>query len=213
MLGNLLQGDSDPTGHRSIPAPAGEPTRHVRRLRLQPVYPRACGGTPVAWVPSSRRRRSIPAPAGEPRSHGCRRPAVEGLSPRLRGNPGRMGAVVPPSKVYPRACGGTYVRHNLSDYEEGLSPRLRGNLRPAQPIGLRRRSIPAPAGEPGPLSDSKPHRRVYPRACGGTSMREDGTRLIRGLSPRLRGNRLVLHPGECARRSIPAPAGEPSSAV
>ena len=33
--------------YRSIPAPAGEPSRFLRRVTLSSVYPRACGGTRV----------------------------------------------------------------------------------------------------------------------------------------------------------------------
>ena len=53
--------------------------------------------------------------------------------------------------------------------------------------------------------------RVYPRACGGTwnlgHFRANHT----GLSPRLRGNRLFLASLDHRGRSIPAPAGEPST--
>ena len=72
--------------NRSIPAPAGEPGLVPFRCWLQPVYPRACGGTicscndcpcPCGLSPRLRgnrlyppsdhpRTRSIPAPAGEP---------------------------------------------------------------------------------------------------------------------------------------------------
>ena len=91
---------------RSIPACAGEPTApHIPRP-LSPVYPRLCGGTFTTY-------------------NYCTVGA--GLSPPVRGNPGRMGEVqycmgsIPacagePSaparrsgnrRVYPRLCGGT----------------------------------------------------------------------------------------------------------
>ena len=72
---------------RSIPAPAGEPSRMVANTWSVRVYPRACGGTenarqvelignglsprlrgnPSGYPPAVAGTRSIPAPAGEPR--------------------------------------------------------------------------------------------------------------------------------------------------
>ena len=113
---------------RSIPAPAGEPGRAAGPAPRRWVYPRACGGTPMFTGSDS-----------EP----------SGLSPRLRGNlvgkdatvelwgsipapagePPASATAARPSRVYPRACGGT-------------SP---GLLRLAR---AGDGSIPAPAGEP-----------------------------------------------------------------
>ena len=50
------------------------------------------------------------------------------------------------------------------------------------------RSIPALAGEPGAGVAETTLYRVYPRACGGTSVFSDETLNAGGLSPRLRGN-------------------------
>ena len=94
-----------------------------------------------------------------------------GLSPRVRGNPGqvrpgqvrsgsipaRAGEPAPADyvhwqqAVYPRACGGTPETPTELERKHGLSPRVRGN-----PMGIYRLhpdpgSIPARAGEPGPL--------------------------------------------------------------
>ncbi len=140
-----IRGNVPRTG--SIPARAGEPVSNLRPFSVVWVYPRACGGTAL---PSTRRPRS------------------GGLSPRVRGNPGRApgpgrdGGSIParageptarsprasPSTVYPRACGGTprMVMGIMSC--PGLSPRVRGNrLCRADPLGAIG-SIPARAGEP-----------------------------------------------------------------
>ena len=145
----------------------------------------------------------------------------EGLSPRMRGNPTRMVGQIPTSGegsipahagepllegrrqpcirtwVYPRACGGTTAF---------------ARPWPEPHFG----SIPAHAGEPagGPVRHRPHHPRVYPRACGGThtpdSCDATMTRMLMGLSPRMRGNHqddvleLYAMPG-----SIPAHAGEP----
>ena len=90
----------------SIPAYAGEPSWRTSPSRLMGVYPRVCGGTIVA--------------AGQ-------LTAPDGLSPRMRGNPGyrltlrrddvsipayagELPVAPPPpplSAVYPRVCRGT----------------------------------------------------------------------------------------------------------
>ena len=193
----------------SIPAPAGEPVLGSEARSQTPVYPRACGGTGDLW------RRSQLA---------------EGLSPRLRGNhripasthPGQRSIPAPAGEprlpalcdyswgVYPRACGGTPPRHRGSRRLPGLSPRLRGNPLHRERRADRRRSIPAPAGEPLPGPGVQGHVQVYPRACGGTTLLNMGGEFRTGLSPRLRGN--LLTPSLKAKYlgSIPAPAGEPA---
>ena len=114
----------------SIPARAGEPSRHRGGSNWPRVYPRACGGTNGVL--------SVAA-------------AGIGLSPRVRGNrganahwssfsrsiPARAGEPVGFSRlgysqrVYPRACGGTSSvwRCVAPGYPRacGLSPRVRGN--------------------------------------------------------------------------------------
>ena len=134
---------------------------------------------------------SIPAPAGEPAS---------GRWPRRR------------SRVYPRACGGTFSSPRLSSRSRGLSPRLRGNLYDLGDPVLGLRSIPAPAGEPSSRWNSGRWTWVYPRACGGTCVTMLPPSSVCGLSPRLRGNLVTgIINGRC-NGSIPAPAGEPSNA-
>ena len=139
-----------------------------------------------------RSTRSIPAPAGEP-------------------EPGTFSD--DEQSVYPRACGGTSACWPPMDPETGLSPRLRGNHVAVLGDVLRHRSIPAPAGEPRSTSTRSPLQAVYPRACGGTGQPQAELWYDGGLSPRLRGN--LLHaPNILPRiRSIPAPAGEPSTSL
>ena len=233
-LSPRLRGNPDPRLlHRplegSIPAPAGEPDVSFRQRLSSAVYPRACGGTFDGELPQS---------------------SVVGLSPRLRGNPvvpdyapGAAGSIpapageptqtlplVFPPGVYPRACGGTDADVFAEWVAVGLSPRLRGNRLLRGQSTTAQRSIPAPAGEPSYGVWEEPVGRVYPRACGGTSMIRRWRFSMRGLSPRLRGNlagvlcevleevglspRLRGNLRLSERRSerggsIPAPAGEP----
>ena len=197
-----------PRPHRSIPAPAGEPASRLKRFCEVSVYPRACGGT-----------------VGVHRPH----PEVVGLSPRLRGNrplasnasvksrsipapagePLAFTARTQKSWVYPRACGGTASRGVLAVYAKGLSPRLRGNHLDRGSVVEIAGSIPAPAGEPSERRGAAGRRRVYPRACGGTTLTRSTASPMMGLSPRLRGNQCQLHHLKGRIRSIPAPAGEP----
>ena len=50
---------------------------------------------------------------------------------------------------------------------------------------------------------------VYPRACGGTRNAIVAVLAVRGLSPRVRGNRRDLQAPAIRNGSIPARAGEP----
>ena len=69
-------------------------------------------------------------------------------------------------RVYPRVCGGTGHSTDSNKPTRGLSPRVRGNPRPWYGIGGRKWSIPACAGEPRAIAETKHMRKVYPRVCG-----------------------------------------------
>ena len=73
-------------------------------------------------------------------------------------------------------------------------------------------SIPARAGEPSQATGLNAHSGVYPRACGGTLTPDCCSPRLRGLSPRVRGNRLQPPDRDVLAGSIPARAGEPSAA-
>ena len=152
-----------------------------------------------------------------------------GLSPRVRGNRKRLEweytgsrsipacAGEPTSiprmtrtmRVYPRVCGGTMKRALRTFGSQGLSPRVRGNRTDPAADCARDGSIPACAGEPRFRTAGCARSRVYPRVCGGTAFDFRHQGMLRGLSPRVRGN-----PGQGTEviqiyRSIPACAGEP----
>ena len=139
------------------------------------VYPRGCGGT----------YRSV-------RVFGV----VDGLSPRVRGNPHLIRQRWCRRSVYPRGCGGTPAINPFPCRRCGLSPRVRGNRRQGCIRRLWIGSIPAGAGEPHLLRRQNCVIQVYPRGCGGTNPRGCGGTLDSIL-------RLVY-------RSIPAGAGEPN---
>ena len=195
----------------SIPARAGEPPAGSAISSILGVYPRAGGGTGVpsfvlalmmglsprgrgnrgAIAGVGRGRRSIPARAGEP---------PRTLPPRSR------------SAVYPRAGGGTRTLPPAPASRSGLSPRGRGN-RPVRLDGHdARRSIPARAGEPSRAPSRAAVPGVYPRAGGGTTILASGAGSVSGLSPRGRGNRFPPRAMLIVGGSIPARAGEPTTA-
>ncbi len=91
----------------------------------------------------------------------------------------------------------------------GLSPRVRGNQFPFALHVKHLRSIPACAGEPSRAAASARPCRVYPRVCGGTTLRWSSTSFRWGLSPRVRGNLRFCAVQWTRSRSIPACAGEP----
>ena len=106
-------------------------------------------------------------------------------------------------------CGGTRssrLRHRPCP---GLSPRVRGHHGAVVGRVVVVGSIPACAGAPPVPAPLSAFRRVYPRVCGGThpsSWRHDAPR---GLSPRVRGHRVVRRCYRIIRGSIPACAGAP----
>ena len=116
------------------------------------------------------------------------------------------------SGVYPRVCGETTASVNCQLRDVGLSPRVRGNLqRQPGPCG-RRRSIPACAGKPGPVSSVSRSVRVYPRVCGETGVARALLGKAAGLSPRVRGNLRASGRRGAIPGSIPACAGKPPPA-
>ena len=211
VRGNHIAGCIAQQGRRSIPACAGEPADGFHRSDWRAVYPRVCGGTGY--------RRHAHKP-------------LQGLSPRVRGNPptavnagpenrsipacagepeSRLTHVIPLS-VYPRVCGGTCKSYPFLIPLVGLSPRVRGNHCGSWGEHVNLRSIPACAGEPGLLYVKDNWDRVYPRVCGGTMTTTARRTHIHHLSPRVRGNHRQRDDHWDERRSIPACAGEPTNA-
>ena len=167
VRGNLAMPSLVSARPGSIPACAGEPRRQRLHRADPPVYPRVCGGTQQV--------------SAMPRKE-------EGLSPRVRGNPLIPTATPAPTgsipacageplpdpdpdrqrRVYPRVCGGTDETIPPQFPGLGLSPRVRGNPYPTPTPTGSAGSIPACAGEPGPVPPLTAIWSVYPRVCGGT---------------------------------------------
>ena len=88
---------------------------------------------------------------------------------------------------------------------------MRGNRQIVAKSTSTGRSIPACAGEPLLLLGCNRADGVYPRVCGGTCGLTQAVLWAEGLSPRVRGNRMMLPTVSDSERSIPACAGEPLS--
>ena len=115
---------------------------------------------------------------------------------------------MPPSKVYPRVCGGNSFTPRPLGRCQGLSPRVRGKPASPSPPSPSWRSIPACAGETYCCAAACVRDGVYPRVCGGNLGIGVVQPIVPGLSPRVRGKRVRLAVRGGAGRSIPACAGE-----
>ena len=156
----------------------------------------------------------------------------EGLSPRGRGKPGQpqLGVGTPgsipawagetpsvmalyqSSSVYPRVGGGNPTILRISAFVRGLSPRGRGKRAINPPTNAFRRSIPAWAGETFCAGNRLAGSWVYPRVGGGNFGVQRGVVPPRGLSPRGRGKLCLPLRFLPSARSIPAWAGETTTA-
>ena len=187
VRGNLYRRPVAGACRGSIPACAGEPGDVHAGQRVGGVYPRVCGGTPAparylyTMEGLSPRVRGNPAPAGS------RRPGP-GSIPACAGEPAIWMSVTVVWRVYPRVCGGTAKKCIPPPMSAGLSPRVRGNRLAEDAAGKLRRSIPACAGEPVQAAGGRGVPGVYPRVCGGTCRRSPSCPATAGLSPRVRGN-------------------------
>ena len=172
---------------------------------------------------------SIPAGAGKPSGWATEMAVAWGLSPQVRGSRrllnelGRQAGSIPagagkPSNhqrrcrwtwVYPRRCGEAGADGLHWTRFKGLSPQVRGS--PAQPgqSDPGRGSIPAGAGKPSTSLPRHGRLRVYPRRCGEALDQDDLEHNDWGLSPQVRGSRILLSCRAPCLGSIPAGAGKP----
>ncbi len=175
VRGNPNQSVTDLVAVRSIPACAGEPALPRYRPRCHRVYPRVCGGTFHECTDVRQSNGLSPRVRGNPQKPRSQ-PILFGSIPACAGEPVRAGAVRRHPTVYPRVCGGTCRDGRDNRCELGLSPRVRGNHVETAVTADGPGSIPACAGEPKSLGCTKCGGRVYPRVCGGTTLRGCGSR-------------------------------------
>ena len=172
---------------RTIPACAGEPQSLVIVSSLVMDYPRVCGGTSCRAFKENCRKGLSPRVRGNPgRSTAC--DLTAGTIPACAGEPLTFARPLLPGRDYPRVCGGTAYLCSAIASRQGLSPRVRGNLPHGQEGHRDKGTIPACAGEPICRHFSMAARKDYPRVCGGTTAKPRRAYSSKGLSPRVRGN-------------------------
>ena len=208
VRGNHIPKRTDLGKVRSIPACTGEPHAALATRLDSEVYPRVYGGTPQNGSKTT-------SPGGlSPRVRGNRadrqRPGVGQRSiPACTGEPGQNSGCSAKNWVYPRVYGGTIVAEASLPSPIGLSPRVRGNRQAVDLPPHHLRSIPACTGEPRDFTISHLSPAVYPRVYGGTIGLPFRGIILRGLSPRVRGNPPPAWLCLQVRGSIPACTGEP----
>ena len=194
---------------RSIPAWAGKPAVSGRPSCRAKVYPRVGGET--RENPSSISQKRGLSPRGRGNLPAVRLAARPGRSiPAWAGKPGIYGWLGQFPAVYPRVGGETTRSRKSRRTVDGLSPRGRGNRRTGTGYDGSQWSIPAWAGKPDPRRPTSTSAGVYPRVGGETMLGVVIDGLLRGLSPRGRGNLGTAESGVAYRWSIPAWAGKPS---
>ena len=150
---------------RFIPARAGNTTRSLSPLPTPAVHPRA-GGEHIgkAWrtvrdFGSSPRGRGTPSGTG--RGKGTRR-----FIPARAGNTCYAAFSMSSATVHPRAGGEHTERRTHCSPSAGSSPRGRGTLVAGDNLVVRRRFIPARAGNTSSSTNSASTAPVHPRAGG-----------------------------------------------
>ena len=196
----------------SIPACAGEPLTCLAQDEQSRVYPRVCGGA------GRSRRWPVDRSGLSPRVRGSlwrgHLPGPEhGSIPACAGEPRRCPQTGRFQGVYPRVCGGAQPRRPVLPLDLGLSPRVRGSRVWERGRRCLDGSIPACAGEPSPAPEGSYWGGVYPRVCGGASVKPIPPFIWAGLSPRVRGSPWRWHLTRGPAGSIPACAGEPGRAT
>ena len=149
VRGNHRQNVQPRLRRGSIPACAGEPRTQRAVPRQRPVYPRVCGGTASSKLSSSIRRGLSPRVRGNPGKGGIGQVGI-GSIPACAGEPCPPLSLHPGAAVYPRVCGGTGADVDVQHTGRGLSPRVRGNRHRRNIHPQAPGSIPACAGEPWP---------------------------------------------------------------
>ena len=189
VRGTGLRSDRGFSGHRFIPAGAGNRATRPSRCRRWPVHPRGCGEPPIT-------RYALQAPVGSsPRVRGTGRRDIR-LGTRQRFIPAGAGnrwvgcGQAYETPVHPRGCREQGGDGQLAVAVDGSSPRVRGtgDTRAAAPPAGR--FIPAGAGNRFRTRRGRAWCAVHPRGCGEQAVNPTPSACGNGSSPRVRGTGL-----------------------
>ena len=170
------------------------------------VHPRVCGERSRA---PRNKRENI---GSSPRVRGTRRRrAGAGASgrfiPACAGNAPACRQCWNRAAVHPRVCGERGTLPSRRTTRNGSSPRVRGTLKRVALASVRRRFIPACAGNAVSCLAAPRRNAVHPRVCGERFLILILPPIRGGSSPRVRGTRFRASSARATRRFIPACAG------
>ncbi len=170
------------------------------------VHPRVCGEHESGKHPGLSHCGSSPRVRGTQRKAWIVCAAIRFI-PACAGNTTLMRSPNSLAAVHPRVCG----EHTWSIGElsaaDGSSPRVRGTPPGINCQCCNDRFIPACAGNTGRSHRRPAYAPVHPRVCGEHPAPRTSLDGARGSSPRVRGTRWRQSWRRCARRFIPACAG------
>ncbi len=208
--GNRQAGDPGTPPGGPIPASAGEPQTAEDGIAPGTAYPRERGGTETLITAD----RALEGLSPRARGNQDRQPpadAASGPIPASAGEPIKTKAARPTDGAYPRERGGTRTTIAPGCFAVGLSPRARGNRGCLGRGRTGRGPIPASAGEPVIHALEDDLDGAYPRERGGTTVVSLSFDSPPGLSPRARGNLALEGDHRPQDGPIPASAGEPEN--
>ena len=142
--------------------------------------------------------------------HQCLRAVYGGPIPACAGQPISVPLYKCDITAYPRVCGAAFRRLRFPSPNSGLSPRVRGSQPKIAICVITCGPIPACAGQPEHFRIQPLSTGAYPRVCGAASVSDPLAVFVQGLSPRVRGSRVMPSKAIRTLRPIPACAGQPA---
>ena len=146
MRGKLEVKEFKSTATRIIPAHAGQTSPRWWAPSFRTDHPRACGANGVWGVFNIRGHGSSPRMRGKPAviypRLGARR-----IIPAHAGQTHGRRYMADRTPDHPRACGANSTKYNARHMPTGSSPRMRGKQGRVRADPIRRRIIPAHAGQ------------------------------------------------------------------
>ena len=127
--------------------------------------------------------------------------------PARAGNTGAPASARPTPPVHPRTCGEHVFQLGEAGFANGSSPHVRGTRYGDSRRALRRRFIPARAGNTTARRPARRATTVHPRTCGEHDQSVDAAGSYAGSSPHVRGTPHQHGRQRPPLRFIPARAG------